>query len=129
MLRGWLLLLAVDLFAWAPFAFAREAIGSMGTLGMRGPAAIVELAAHAAIAALAVGAVRALRSGNPGAPGFATIAVAASAAGTVQSLYWSVLPADIVPGHRLPLTILAIAHAAGWMTYVRKSRRVRALYP
>ena len=27
-----------------------------------------------------------------------------------------------------PLAIVAIAHAAGWTTYLRKSRRVRSLF-
>jgi hypothetical protein len=33
-----------------------------------------------------------------------------------------------VPGERLPLSIVAIAHAAGWIAYLRTSRRVRIDY-
>jgi hypothetical protein len=126
--RGWLLLLCVDLFTWAPMKLAREVGASLGSLGMRGWAAVAELAAHGAVAALAVAAAWALWIGNPRSPAFAAVALVASGAASVQSLYWSVLPADTMPGDRLPLALVAIAHAAGWMVYLRRSRRVRALY-
>lgn len=126
--RGWLLLLCAFLFAWEPLKLAREVTASSTTLGMRGAAAFVELIAHAGVAALAVAAAWALWIGNPRAPAFAAVAVAGSAAAAVQSLYWSRLPSDIVPGHRLPLALGAVAHAAGWIAYLRRSRRVRALY-
>jgi hypothetical protein len=126
--RGWLLLLCVDLAAWEPVSLAREVGLTLGSMAMRGTAAVVELTIHAAVAAVAVAASWALWSGNPGAPGFAAAGVVACAAATVQSLYWSVLPGNTMPGDRLPLAALAIAHAAGWIVYLRKSRRVRALY-
>jgi hypothetical protein len=127
-LRGWLLLLCVDLFTGAPLTLAREVGATLGSLGMRGPAAVVELAVHGAVAAVAVAASWGLWIGNPRAPAFAAVAVLASGAATVQSLYWSLLPANIIPGQRLPLALVAIAHAAGWMIYLSRSRRVRALY-
>jgi hypothetical protein len=126
--RGWLLLLCVDLCAWEPMKLAREVSATLGSVAMRGPAAVIELAVHASVAAVAVAAAWALWIGNPRSPAFAAVAVVASAAVTVQSLYWSVLPGNTMPGDRLPLALAAIAHAAGWMAYLRKSRRVRALY-
>jgi hypothetical protein len=126
--RGWLLVLCVDLFMWAPMTVAREVGATLGSLGMRGPAAVVELAVHGAVAAVAVAAAWALWIGNPRAPAFAAAAVLASGAATVQSLYWSVLPSNTMAGDRPPLALAAIAHAAGWMMYLRRSRRVRALY-
>jgi hypothetical protein len=62
------------------------------------------------------------------APAFAAVALVSSAGAAVQSLYWSVLPRDTPPGTRTALAAAAIAHAAAWMTYLRKSRRVRAAY-
>ena len=126
--RGWLLVLCVDLFTWEPMKLARDVSVTLGSLAMRGPAAVVELGVHAAVSALAVAAAWALWIGNPRAPAFAAVAVIASAAATVQSLYWSVIPGNTMPGDRLPLALTAIAHAAGWIAYLRKSRRVRALY-
>lgn len=126
--RGWLLLLCVWLFAWEPLKLAGEISAASGTLSMRGSAAVVELAAHAVVAAVTVAAAWALWIGNPRAPKFAAVAIAASAAAAVPSLYWSVLPRNTVPGDRAPLAAAAIAHAAAWIVYLRKSRRVRAAY-
>jgi hypothetical protein len=126
--RGWLLLLCAFLCTWEPLRVAREVTASFGTLSMRGPAAVVELIAHAAVASLAVAAGWALWIANPRAPVFAAVAVAGSAVVAVQSLFWSRLPGDIIPGQRLPLALGAVAHAAGWIAYLRRSRRVRALY-
>jgi hypothetical protein len=126
--RGWLLLLCVFLFVWEPLRFAGELTGSLGTLAMRGPLGVLELAVHGAIAAVAVAAAWGLWIRNPQAPWLASIAVAASAAAFIQSMYWSRLPGYSVPGEKLPLSIAAIAHAAGWIAYLRKSRRVRIVY-
>jgi hypothetical protein len=125
---GWLVLLSVFLFVWEPLRFANELTGAMGTLAMRGGPGAVELVVHATIAAIGVAAAWGLWIRNPRAPMLASIAVAASALATVQSLYWSYLPGNAVPGEGLPLSIVAIAHAAGWIAYLRYSRRVRIVY-
>lgn len=126
--HGWLLPLCAFLFVWEPRKLAGEMSASLGTLSMRGPAAVVELTAHAIVAALAVAAAWALWIGNPRAPAFAGVALAASAAAAVQSLYWSSLPGQTMPGDHLPLALVAVAHAAGWIVYLRISRRVRTTY-
>jgi hypothetical protein len=125
---GWLLLLCVFLFVWEPLRFAGDLSGSMGTLAMRGAPGLVELIAHAATAVVSSAAGWGLWIRNPRAPMLASIAIAASAMVTIQSLYWSYLPGHAVPGEKLPLSIVAIAHAAGWIVYLRKSRRVRLDY-
>lgn len=126
--RGWLLLLCGWLFVWEPMRVAGEIAGAFGTLGMRGVAGTVELAAHGAVASVAVAAAWGLWHGSPAGPRIASGALAASAAVTVQTMYWSHLPGDVAPGQPLPLSILAVAHAAGWIVYLRRSRRVRAAY-
>jgi hypothetical protein len=125
---GWLLLLCGYLGVWQPLTLAAQVSATLGTLGMRGPVGVAELSAHAAVTAFAVAAGWGLLVGNPKAPVFAEIALAACALASVQSLYWTRLPANTMPGDRLPLAIVAIAHAAGWITYLRKSRRVRSLF-
>ena len=126
--RGWLLILCVFLLVWEPLRLAGELTGSMGTMAMRGVAGAIELAVHAAVAAIAVAAGWGLWIRNPQAPAVASVAVALSAAVTIQSLCWSSLPGDAVPGERLPVSLMALAHAAGWIAFLRRSRRVRAVY-
>jgi hypothetical protein len=126
--RGWILLLCVFLFCREPLRLAGELTGSIGTMGMRGVPGAIELTAHAMVAAIAVAAGWGLWIGNPQSPVIAAIAVAASAAVSIQSLWWSSLPGDVVPGERLPLSLMALAHAAGWIVFLRRSRRVRAVY-
>ena len=123
---GWLMVLCVLLFVREPLRLARELSASLDTLGMRGLPALIELAAHAVVAIVTVAAGRGLWIRHPQSPALAGVAVAASAAVTVQSLYWSSLPGGVVPGEKLPLSLVAIAHAAGWIAYLRYSRRVRA---
>ena len=125
---GWLLPLCVFLFVWEPRKLAAELGGSLGTLSMRGPGAVAELLAHTIVAALAVTAAWALWIGNPRAPAIAVVALAASAVTAVQSLYWSLLPGQTVPADHLLLASVAVAHAAGWIAYLRFSRRVRTTY-
>jgi hypothetical protein len=107
---------------------AGEVTATLGSIGMRGSAAVLELSVHAAIAAVAAAAGWGLWIGNPRSPDVAVFAIGASAAASIQTLYWSVLPSSTMPGDRLPLAVAAIAHAAGWIVYLRRSRRVRALY-
>jgi hypothetical protein len=123
---GLLLLLCLYLAGWQPLNFAAEASASMGSLAMRGPAGVVELSAHAVVAALAFAAGWSLWIGTPGVPAFAVVAVGACAAASVQSLYWTWLPHDVMPGDRLPLAAFAVAHAACWTVYLRRSRGANA---
>jgi hypothetical protein len=125
--RGWLFLLSVFLIVWEPMKFARELLSTLGSIGMRGPVAVAELILHAAVAGVAVAAARALWNLSAHGPALARLAVIASAASAVQSLYWSSLPGQTMPGDKAPLAILAIVHASLWTAYLRKSRHVRAI--
>lgn len=122
----WALVLAGFLMLWEPMRVAAEFQSSVGTLAMRGWVGSAELVVHAAVAAFCVASGWALWNGNPAGPSVAAVAVAVSAATTVQSLYWSSLPHQTVPGEQLPFAILAVAHAAAWMVFLKRSRRVRA---
>ena len=127
--RGWLLILCAYLVVWQPISFASEVTTALQTLGMRGWVGVAELVAHAAVTAIAVAAGWGLWLGNPAASSISAVAVLLCAAASVQSLFWTRLPHDVVPGDRVPLALLAMAHATGWMMYLRKSRRVRSLLP
>ena len=127
--RGPLLILCAYLVLWQPLNFAAELTATLSTLTMRGPAALLELSVHALVSAVSLAAGWALWMGNPSAPPLAVAAVAACGVASVQSLYWTSLPDDVMPGDRLPLAVAAIAHAAGWLIYLRRSRRVHTLFP
>ncbi|HEY7498277.1 MAG TPA: hypothetical protein VH740_07180 [Vicinamibacterales bacterium] len=125
--RGWIAVLCLALLLWWPVGFATELSTTLPSLGMRGVRGAIELLFHAIVAALAVAAVRALSIGMPSAPMLAAAALVSSAAASIQSLYWSVLPHQTMPGDALPMAVLAAAHAAVWLVYLWRSRRVREL--
>lgn len=119
-------LLALILLVWYPLNFAAEALQTLPTIGMRGPVAALELAVHAIVAATCVAGGWSLWTGAASGPALARIALIAVAFTAVQSLYWSQLPGQTMPGDELPLALLAIAHSAAWLLYLRRSARVRS---
>lgn len=127
--RGWLLLLCGYLMVWQPLTIAAAVSTTLDSLAMRWPGGVAELVVHAAVASLALAAGWAFWIANPTAPQLAEMALPLGALVSVQSLYWTWLPDNTMPGDRLPLAALAVAHATGWMVYLRRSRRVRALFP
>jgi hypothetical protein len=122
--RGWLLLLSAYLVVWVPLNFAAELASVLPSLGVRGAPAAVEIVVHGAAAAVCVAAGRALWSGSADAFGLASVAVALSTAVAIQSLLWSSLPGQTMPGDHLPLSVLYAAHGLAWLWYLR--RRARA---
>ena len=128
MRRGWILALVAFLLVWMPLTFSGELHATLPSIAMRGSAAVLELLVHGAMTALAVAAGLALVKRDPHGPMFAVIALAGSCAVIVQSMFWSVLPRQTMPGDRTLLAILSIVHAAAWIVYLRRSRRVRAIY-
>jgi hypothetical protein len=128
MQRGWLMtILSAVLLLWRPLDFVFELLQSLPSMGMRGAPGAVELIFHALVAAVSVAAARALWSLAPAGPLLAAIALVASAAATVQTLYWTALPHQTIPGTEGLLSTLAIAHAAVWLVYLKRSTRVRAI--
>lgn len=123
MTRIWTRLLALLLFIWPAVTFASELSSSFASLDMRGAPAITELTAHAVVAVLSVAASWALWIGSPGAARLAAAAVASSAAVAVQSLYWTRLPRQTMPGDKLPLAALVVAVTIGWLAHLRRLPR------
>ena len=99
------------LIAWEPLRFAGEALQVVTSIPYRGWLAAVELLAHAGAAALSAGAGFALWNQTPDARRIATFAIVALMARAVQSVYWSVLPNNTMPGDE-PLSI-GVALLAG----------------
>ena len=115
--------MCIALFLWRPLDFAFEILQTLPSLGMRGARGVIELLFHGIVAAIAMSAIRALWAEVPAARRLAAVAVVASAVASVQSLYWSVLPRQTMPGDERWLAILAILHAIFWLTYLKTARR------
>jgi hypothetical protein len=123
-----LFVLSLYLMVGEPASVAGELLGSVDTLGMRGAAGALELIAHAAVALLAVIAGWSVRTRRPGAAALAQLALTASALRIVQSLYWSVLPHQTMPGQKGPIAAAAVVTATAWIAYLRRSEYVRASF-
>jgi len=91
-------LVAAGLLLWEPLRFALEASMVFGSLSHRGAAASIELVAHGLIAALSAATGLALRNSAPDGRRLATLTIALCVMRGVQSLYWSALPSNTVPG-------------------------------
>jgi len=116
-------LLSGYLLVWVPLGFAIELLSAFPSLARRGPLALAEVSSHGVAAALSavagwMGIVR-----SPAAGSTAAVAVVVNAAITVQSLFWTMLPRQVAPGERLPLTLLACAHAVFWLVMLHRWRR------
>jgi hypothetical protein len=127
MARAWLLLLCLALLLWRPLDYLSELPQSLTTMGMRGLPGAIELFVHGIVAALAVAAAQALWSERPSGPSLAAVALIGSAAATVQTVYWTALPHQTVPGSERLISALAIGHAAIWLLYLGRSRRIREI--
>jgi hypothetical protein len=117
--------LCLYLFIWVPAGVAAVVTAALPTIEHRGAIAVVELAVHGSAGVLcAVGGwmlwVR-NRAGIPIAQG----ALVLNALVTIQALFESALPRDIAPGQEMPLALVTIANALGWILYLSWSRRVR----
>ena len=127
MARAWLILLCVALLLWRPLDYVVELPQSLPTMGMRGVPGAIELVFHGIVAAVSVAAAQALWSERPSGPSLAAVALIGSAAATVQTVYWTALPHQTVPGSERLIAALAIGHAAIWLVYLSRSRRIREI--
>ena len=127
MRRAGELLLAAILILWQPLGFAATAGRTIPSLGFRGWIAAIELVVTGFAAALSVAAAWSLWNRAPHAVPLARFALILSTARTVQSLYWTRLPSDVVPGTERILTAFAVAHAGAWLIYLSRARRADAV--
>jgi len=127
MARAWLILLCVVLLLWRPLDYMFELPQSLPTMGMRGVPGAIELLVHGIVAVLAVAAAQALWNERRSGPSLAAVALIGSAAATVQTVYWTALPHQTVPGSEAVISALAIGHAAIWLLYLSRSRRIREM--
>ena len=116
-------LLGVALLVWEPLNFAARAMTVLPTLGYRGLVPGVELFVHAIVAALNAAAGLAVLNGTPASHRLATVAVLASCARTIQSLSFTSLPSETVPGQEPYVVIAALTLTVLALAVIRRSTR------
>jgi hypothetical protein len=84
---------------------------------------VVELGVHALVAMFSAAAGRMLMIGSSAAIRMASAAILASGTVAVQSIYWSVLPRDVVPGTRGTLAAFWIVITLALLAMVHRGRR------
>lgn len=115
--------LAFGLLLWEPLNFAVKALTVLPTIAYRGWLPALELVVHGAVAALAAAAGLALMNRTPVAYRLATVAVLASCAKTIQSVSFSTLPNETVPGQEPYVVIAALTFAILALAIIRRSAR------
>lgn len=116
-------LLAVALLLWDPLNFAVKALAVLPTIAYRGWLTALELLVFAAVAALCAAAGLALLNGSPASFRLATVAVLASCARTIQSVSYTTLPSELVPGQEPYVIIAALTFTIVALAVIRWSAR------
>ena len=116
-------LLAVALLLWDPLNFAVKALAVLPTIMYRGWLPAVELLIFGGVAAVAAAAGLALLNGSPASHRLATVAVLASCARTIQSVSFTALPNETVPGQEAYIIIAALTFAIVALAVIRRSAR------
>jgi len=100
--------------------FAGEALTVLPTITYRGAAPAIELTLHGLIAALAAAGGLALFNDAPSATRLGGAAILAVAARTVQSLYFSTLPHNVMPGDESSIAVVTVVIAALALIAIRR---------
>lgn len=116
-------LLGVLLLVWEPLNFAAQAMTVLPTLAARGLVPGVELLLHGIVAALSAAAGLAVLNGTPASHRLATVAVLASCARTIQSVSFTSLPSETVPGQEPYVVIAALTLTVLALAIIRRSTR------
>ena len=111
------------LLLWEPIHFASEALTVLPSIAFRGVTPAIELLVHGLVAALAAAGGLALWHGAPSAARVGSAAVAAAAGRTIQSLYFSTLPHNVMPGDQSSIAAAALVTAAIALIAIRRSER------
>ena len=112
------------LLVWEPVNFAVKALSVLPTIAYRGWLSAFELVVHGAVAAVAAAAGLALMNNSPSAHRLATVAVLASCARTIQSVSFSTLPNETVPGQEPYVVIAALTFTIIALAIIRRSARL-----
>jgi hypothetical protein len=108
---------------WEPLNFGSTLAATGLSPGFRGAIAVLEIVAMGVIATLSVTASWSLLNREPHGIPLARAALIATTVREVLALYWTRLPSNVAPGTRGIYSLVMAAHAAAWLTYLRRARR------
>ena len=123
---GWLWLLCLMLIVWGPLQLALTIPIAFAALPVRGPILGILIAVRVALTAFGVAAGMTLYSRKPNAVSLARVSLVATAAFDLFRYHSTYYPSNRMPGDEWIETALSLAYAAAWLTYLSRSRRVRA---
>jgi hypothetical protein len=126
---GWLLLLSRVLVVLHPLSLAVIASSALGALPARGVAVGLILLLRVIVVGFGMAAGRALQQLQPGAATLARAALLASAATDVFVYTTPFFPNNRPPGDTAYYVAASLAYHGAWLTYLARSKRVRAMDP
>ena len=103
--------------------FANEALTVLPSITFRGVTPALELLVHGVVAALAAAGGLALWNGAPSAARLGSAAMIAAVMRTIQSVYFSTLPHNVMPGDESSIAFGALAIGAIALIAIRWSER------
>ena len=125
--RGWLLLVCRLLVVFHPLALAVTASNALGSLSARGTPVALILILRLIVVGFGMAAGRALQRVQPGAVTLARAALLASVATDVFVYTTPYFPNNRVPGDTPLFVAATLAYHGGWLLYLARSKRVRAI--
>lgn len=126
--RGWLLLLCIQLTVWNPASVAIVASSRVAGGHTLAPIALVFLVTRLIVTGIGVAAGMALWHKRIGAVKLAKASLVLTAIEAVVRLSTRVGLSEAPPGTRLPLALAIVLYNGVWYAYFVRSRRVRATF-
>jgi hypothetical protein len=126
-LGGWLHLLCALLLVWQPISFALVASIALSRIAVRGAPVAIILIARVVTVGVGIAAGLALLGRRPGAVALTKFSLAVTAALDVFVYLTPYFPTNLPPGDAPLYAAAAVAYAAGWILYLARSKRARAI--
>lgn len=121
-------MLCLLLLVWQPIRVGLAASGALDALALGGAPLALMLCARIVVAGLGVGAGLALLGRRSGAVTLARIALVASAMTDLVVFLTPYFPSSRAPGETPIFVGASLAYHLGWLLYLSRSRKVRAIF-
>lgn len=123
----WLLVLCALLLVWQPISFGLIASSALDALPVRGVPLALVLLLRVVVTGVGIAAGLALAGRRPGAIRLVTISLILSLATDLFVYLTPFFPNNRMPGDTPYAVAAALLYYGAWLTYLRRSRRVRLL--